>query len=177
MMHPNLPGLEPAYTAPEQPTQALRRYDFFVAGEPRPMGSKTAFAFIPKGGGPPRAVVTDGSNSKPAGKLRQAWKDSVIGASMAALGAADRITGPVAVSMTFYLARPAGHRSKRGGLTPSAPALCFVRPDLDKLARNTGDALGVTLLSEDSRIVRLSLEKRYADDGPTGARIVVEELG
>lgn len=178
MMHPTLPGLEPAYTPPEQPARAAsRRYDFFVAGEPRPMGSKTAFAFMGKNG-KPRAVVTDSPSKAPhlAGKLT-GWKDSVIAATMAELGDnPQRIMGAVSVSLTFALARPAGHQGAKG-IKPSAPAFPHVKPDLDKLARSTLDALAVMMLADDARVVTLTLAKRYADTGPTGAWITVEEIG
>lgn len=170
-----LPGIAVTGTVtrrivPVDEAPSPRRVEFFVPGEPKPMGSKTAF--VVKGKFGPRAVVTDGSTSKPAGKLMLAWKDSVIAASMADGG--ERIIGAVRVSLTFFLARPAGHTGKKG-LLPSAPRYPAVKPDLDKLARSTLDALAVALLSDDARVVTLELAKRYAE-GPTGARIVVEEL-
>jgi Holliday junction resolvase RusA-like endonuclease len=174
----SLPGVG-VELEPGPPTRTLRRYEFFAAGEPKGMGSKTAFAYIPKGGGKPRAVVTDAAamGRSDAGKRMLAWKDCVIAATMAELGDnPQRIMGAVRVSLTFFLARPVGHHGKNG-LRPSAPPFPSVKPDLDKLARSTLDALAVVMLSDDSRVVELALAKRYADSGPTGAQITVEELG
>lgn len=165
-----LPGLVPVPSEAnvEKPFDR-RRLEFFVPGEPKPMGSKTAF--VVKGKFGPRAVVTDGKK----GPEMRAWKDSVIAATMAEDDRGERIMGAVRVSLTFFLARPAGHTGKKG-LLPSAPRYPAVKPDLDKLARSTLDALAVALLSDDARVVTLELAKRYAE-GATGARIVVEELG
>lgn len=170
-----LPGMalpESAASAPA-PAAARRRYEFFVAGEPKPMGSKTAF--VVKGKFGPRAVVTDGSTSKPAGKLMRAWKDSVIATALVEFSG-DRIMGAVSVEMRFLLARPAGHRRPDGTVKKSAPRWPAVKPDADKLARSTLDALAVVMLADDSRVVELLIRKRYADEGPTGAHITVEEL-
>lgn len=164
-----LPGIPMPEPEPEQAPvpeleQLPRRFEFFVPGEPKPMGSKSAFIV----GG--RAIVTDGK----AGKGIKGWKDSVI-AKASEVFEGKRMTGPVRVAMTFALARPAGHRGTKG-LRPSAPAYPAVKPDLDKLARSTLDALAVVMLADDSRVVMLSLVKLYAKDGPTGAHIRVEEM-
>lgn len=172
----DFPGCDPLQVnGINPPTHPRRRHAFFVAGDPKPMGSKTAF--VVKGRNGPRAVVTDGSTSKPAGKLMLAWKDAVIAASMAELGNLERILGPVSVEVTFHLARPFGHygKGKRAGLlTPSAPKHPAVKPDLDKLCRSTLDALKVGIISDDARVIRLVAAKVYAI-GATGAHITVVE--
>lgn len=166
-----LPGMEPqsvpmggAIPGPVE-EQPRRRYQFYVPGEPKPMGSKTAFVVGS------RAVITDGKNAKPM----RAWQGLVIEAANAQIAGGQRITGPVAVRLEFYLARPGGHHGARG-LKPSAPLYPAVKPDLDKLARSTLDGLAVALLADDSRVVQLRLAKWYADAGPTGCSVVVEEL-
>jgi Holliday junction resolvase RusA-like endonuclease len=153
---------------------ARRRVEFFAAGEPRPMGSKTAFVVHTKAG--PRAVVTDGSTSKPSAQRLRSWKDSVTAAAFAAMEGSP-INGPVRVTMAFTMPRPAGHWTPRGELRRSAPASPAVKPDLDKLARQAGDCLRGVVIADDSRIVELALTKAYATpQQPPGARIVVEEL-
>jgi Holliday junction resolvase RusA-like endonuclease len=148
----------------------VRRLEIFVAGDPKPMGSKTAF--VVRGPRGSRAVVTDGKS----GKAMRSWQDSVTAEALSMWGDGGRMTGPVEVVMTFFLARPGGQLNKHGQPRPSAPRYPAVKPDIDKLARSTLDALAVVLLADDSRVVTLTLGKRYADEGPTGARISVVEV-
>jgi Holliday junction resolvase RusA-like endonuclease len=80
------------------------------------------------------------------------------------------------VVVEFKLARPGGHwHPTKGGLKPSAPAAPRSKPDVDKLARTTLDALTGIAFDDDSRIVDLVTRKRYAEPGREGARITVEE--
>lgn len=84
---------------------------------------------------------------------------------------------PVVVDIVFYLPRPKGHMSARGGPRDSAPVHHTTRPDLDKLARAVLDGLTAGgMWSDDNQVVRLVAEKQYADDYPPGALITVEEL-
>lgn len=154
-----------------------RRYEFFVAGEPRGMGSKTAFAYQGKDGRL-RAVVTDKPARGPNEHKLPAWKDSVTAAGMAVRNGAEAIMHAVAVELVFHLRRPSGHYTPRGELRKSAPRWPETKPDLDKLKRSTLDALKVSgIFIEDSRVVRANVEKVYAEsNAPTGAQIVVEEL-
>lgn len=162
----------------EVTTPEPRRYAFFVAGEPRGKGSKTAFPFMGKDG-KPHARMTDSPSKAPhlADKLTT-WNASVTASALAELGADDRIMGPVSVAVTFYLARPMGDfKPGTAELRKSAPRLHTKKPDLDKLERSTLDALKVGMLADDSRIWRLIGTKRYVgDDGTrqTGAWIVIE---
>ena len=95
---------------------------FTAYGVAQPAGSKRAF--VGKNG---KAIVTDDNRkAKP-------WKQEV--AEVARLGMDDvwfygdalaMFTGPLSVSMTFYVPRPKGHYSKAKrphelGLLPSAP--------------------------------------------------------
>lgn len=61
----------------------------------------------------------------------------------------------LAVDLTFYLARPAARRL--------AQFAQFAPGDIDKLARATLDPLQGLLFDNDTRIVRLTVEKRYPD--------------
>lgn len=169
-----LPGMSlPAAAAPE-PAPGCLRIEFFVAGDPKPKGSKRAFV-IP---GTNRAIVTDKPTAKGGEARLKAWNTAVSDAARVALGDRERITAPCTVAMTFYLARPAGHFGSKG-LKPSAPRHHGTKPDADKLSRSTLDALKVGMLSDDSRVWDLHLVKRFVgDDGTreTGCRIVVEVL-
>lgn len=90
------------------------------------------------------------------------------------------VTGPVAVELTFRLARPAGHHGtgrNAGQLRPSAPAWPACMPDLDKLARLVLDALVIAaVLGDDGQVVALRAVKHYADDGPPGTMLDVWAL-
>ena len=83
---------------------------------------------------------------------------------------------PVFVSYLFVLPstqKSRSHRAKRGfDLAHST------KPDLDKLIRSTNDALVQGgLIADDSRIVGMMAEKRYAVVGAsTGAKIVVRDM-
>ena len=79
------------------------------------------------------------------------------------------IVGACSVVVTFWV--PAPKNAKAGDL----PAK---RPDLDKLLRSTMDALAdVGAFEDDSRVVRMVAEKRYACAGRIpGAHIVVQEV-
>lgn len=177
---PSLPGLfgidvegqagPPAVPVP----RALRRCEVFVVGDPRPMGSKTAFV-IP---GTNRAIMSDGSNSNPGVKRLKAWKASVCDEALR-LAQEGTFDGGLQVTLTFVLTRPSGHLGKAGSVRPSAPRSPCVKPDVDKLARQVLDCLTQGgLIRDDSRVVELVARKVYAEPGkPTGALIVVEELG
>lgn len=136
--------------------------EFYVIGEPAPQGSSRAFV---RGG---RAVVTgDNTKTRPwrsavAWEAREAWRHA---------GHDTAWNGPVAVSAVFYLSRP-----------PSAPKRRVwpeVKPDLDKLTRALLDALATDAgcLVDDSRVIGLSVAKRYASDThPPGVHVVVRPV-
>ena len=90
------------------------------------------------------------------------------------------ICEPVSTRITFYLPRAKSHFSTAKGkehiVKPSAPTLCTVGGDLDKLARATLDGLAVrsggSLIRDDSQVVELICEKFYADEEhPPGALV------
>lgn len=69
---------------------------------------------------------------------------------------------PFEVLLVYYLARPNGDFTASGELKPSARVAPWVKPDLDKLERATLDALTGMAWDDDSRVVRVVKEKRYA---------------
>lgn len=103
-------------------------------------------------------------SSKKVKPWREAVKWAVIDADLDEMA----IDGPVALTLVFYLQRPRGHYGtgrNAGQLKASAPRWPATRPDLDKLARSTLDGLAdAGVISNDSRIVTLSLEKRYTSE-------------
>lgn len=91
------------------------------------------------------------------------------------------LEGPLAVRVTFALARPKGHYGtgrNAAVLKPSAPAWPATMPDIDKLLRSTFDALTmVRAWRDDGQVARVTTAKIYAarDDIP-GAVITIREM-
>lgn len=138
-----------------------------VLGTPAPKGSARAFYKA----GMKRAVVVKDNSERQRG-----WEAAVrFEAQRSAPGDAPAfVDKPLTVVIEFRLARPAGHWAKRGGLKPGAAVVPATKPDVDKLARATLDALTGAIFDDDSRIVELVVRKRYAKPGDEGARITVE---
>lgn len=146
----------------------------FIPGAPKTAGSKRAFVITPKGGGRPRAIVTDDC------KTSRDWKGDVK-RFVSDQFSGTPFTGPLEVTMTFYLQRPKGH-FKTGkscvAVKPSSPKFPIVKPDVLKLARAVEDACSGLIYGDDAQIVTEILLKRYADGAGerTGVLIEVERL-
>jgi Holliday junction resolvase RusA-like endonuclease len=141
---------------------------FEVLGTPAPKGSARAFYKA----GMKRAVIVKDNSERQRG-----WEGAVREAALAAIGERVEpvyVQRPVSVTLEFRLTRPAGHWGTKG-LKPSAPAAPASKPDADKLARTTLDALTGLAFDDDARIVCLVVTKVYAAAGREGARITVEE--
>ena len=125
-----------------------------VEGIPGPQGSKRHV-----GGG--RMI----ESSKAVGP----WRDAVAWAATAAARKArwQTLDGPVLVSVFFYLNPP--QRMPKGRTHPT------VKPDLDKLARSTLDALTTAaVFRDDAQVVVLNVSKHYAhEQHPAGADIYI----
>lgn len=143
-----------------------------IYGKPAPKGSGRAFL---RGG---RAIMAPSGSDVNRANLRS-WDQAVrFAANEAVRGASSPpfVGQPLAVSITFRLARPAGHWGKKG-LKPSAPAYHMTKPDKDKLERATLDSLTGIIFDDDSRIVRSVVSKDYADVGNEGATVVIQAMG
>lgn len=138
---------------------------FTVHGRPQPAGSKRIVPAGGKKGGRP-IVVDDAKRSRP-------WKQDVAAAARDALGDRELVTGPVALELTFYVARPKGHYGARG-LKPSAPAWPTVRPDVLKLTRAVEDALTGQVWRDDAQVVDERLLKKYGE--PERVEVTLHEL-
>lgn len=140
---------------------------FTVAGKPAPQGSKSAFAT--KTG---RVVMVE-----QAGKSLHNWRDSVILAAQNAKSMVDfdelgPLTGPLHVTVDFYLpmpaSRPKADREKRLLWRPQTP-------DIDKLTRSVLDGLTQSMLiRDDGQICSLLIQKMESTMW-TGANILVYE--
>lgn len=154
------------------------RIAFSVVGTPRPKGSKKTFvlrrkdgSFITRPGGAPIVnTIEDNPNTAE-------WRGQVALAAQAAMnGSAIFVGRGLRVVVVYRFVRPAGHYGKRG-LKPSAPRHHTVKPDIDKLDRNTRDALKGLVYDDDARIVRGESTKVYCAPGEVaGADILVELL-
>jgi Holliday junction resolvase RusA-like endonuclease len=153
---------------------------FDVLGTPAPKGSAQAF-IVGKRGGPQRAVVAPGGSSTTRARMK-GWDAAVRDAARACIGdvyAPPFVDSPLVVGITFRMARPQGHWGKgrnAGQLSSGAPVFPRSKPDIDKLARATLDALTGIVFDDDSRIAELVLRKRYAAPGEEGAHVQVGRL-
>lgn len=158
---------------------------FTVLGEPMSKGSKTARVVTDRATG--NVVYRNGRpvtylhESKSAEKKRHA-----AGIAEAALLARQRANAHLLrdvalhVTLRFYTASPAyryGTGRNAGLLKDSAPARPARKPDVDKWARHTLDALTGVLYADDGQVVSLLCEKFYAEgDQPPRIEIEVSEL-
>jgi Holliday junction resolvase RusA-like endonuclease len=142
-----------------------------VLGTPAPKGSNRAMlrggkaVFVPGG-----SRINQDALQSWAGQCRLACQTFVSGQASPLFTQV-----ALAVVITFRLKRPGGHWAKKGGLKSGAPMAPCVKPDDDKLARSTLDALSGAIFDDDSRIVRLTVAKEYAEPGQEGASIRVWE--
>lgn len=130
----------------------------FVGGiEAVPKGNMRAF--VPKGWN--RAVITDGK-----GKEVKAYEGQVRNAvrvEMDRRGLASTLHQPFEVHVCFFRARSANDFDRHGQLTKKARATPWTKPDIDKLQRSVLDALTSLIFADDSCVVRVVAEKRFAD--------------
>jgi Holliday junction resolvase RusA-like endonuclease len=137
-----------------------------VRGTPAPKGS-------------PKIQIRDGGGKPlrfplvlPDSKASAAWARAVTGATIAAMwGRTAYENQALIVGLVYRIQRPATSRRDE----PS------VKPDIDKLDRNTFDAMcpkvGPRVFDDDSRIVESHTRKRYcrSDENP-GALVLVGSL-
>jgi crossover junction endodeoxyribonuclease RusA len=138
---------------------------FFVAGVPKPAGSKRGF-FIPK---IKRVVITD------ACKGSRDWKTDVKHAGQKEYAGPLR-QGALAVRLVFLVVRPKAHYrtgKNAASLRDGAPVYPTTKPDVLKLARAVEDALTGIIWRDDSQIVTEHLSKRFAD--APGVRVEITE--
>lgn len=128
---------------------------FNVIGVPAPKGSVVKFR---QGG------YAHGRNAEERERIKS-WATAVAEVASGALPAGwQPIAGPVSVSVEFRM-QPTKDRYRTRHATT---------PDLDKLARNTLDALvAAGVMANDSLIHELHLRKRYVYSGWVGAVITV----
>lgn len=148
----------------------------FVAGIPRPGGSKQSMARYGRDGKPVmvgRRVVTF---TKEAGKYTPAWRADVKDAAARVWGNRPLLDAPLRLTVTLVFERPAGDfgtGKNAGKLKPSSRLFPSVAPDATKCVRSIEDSLNKVVWKDDSRVVDQTVKKVYGDK--PGAYIVIEE--
>ena len=98
----------------------------------------------------------------------KAWRKAIVQEAIATLPDDwQPIDEPCELIVNFYMPKPASVKR----------SLPTVSPDLDKLIRAVGDSLTDSgVVTDDSRIVRISARKLYAEGIAPGATIQVKTL-
>jgi Holliday junction resolvase RusA-like endonuclease len=101
-------------------------------------------------------------------KKHKAWRSAITQEALATLPPDwEPIDEPCELIVIFFMPKPASVKR----------SLPSVSPDLDKLIRAVGDSLTDSgVVTDDSRIVRISARKVYAQGIEPGASIVVKTL-
>ena len=129
------------------------KIQFTVFGVPQTQGSMHSMKSRTTG----RVVTLHAKSS-----ALKAWRHAVGFEAKKAMEGRFAATGPVALSVDFYLPKP--KRTKR--------TMPCVKPDLDKLVRAIGDGLAQVVYIDDGQIVEIAARKHYGD--PARAEILVE---
>lgn len=165
-------SLDRAFEAFEVTTiSGHKELNVFVPGEAVSKGSMRAF--LPRGSS--RPVITHASGSKLG-----AWQNRVhdrVRSAMEADGLSMISSGPVEVSLRFFLRRPLSHFRKKKGdmlLREDAPTYAPAGRDGDKLERAVWDALTGLAFRDDRQVAQWRGEKRYAREVREGGEVGVE---
>lgn len=144
---------------------------FRVYGVPAPQGSMRVFMIKPKGGGAQRPIITHAR-----GKLLAEWRAAIVQAAIKAR--VPVVQGPVFLKLLVILPAPV---SRPTVLKTQKQMDYWLRPwrqpDADKLGRGVIDAMTGVVLKDDAQIVRLLIEKVYANEGERpGVDITIEAV-
>jgi Holliday junction resolvase RusA-like endonuclease len=146
----------------------------FVAGIPRPAGSKRAIPIYAGKKGTPdrkftgRTVVVDD-----AGQKGKDWRADIQHA-VRQIYNGGILEGPVVVNFRFVFPRPKSHyRTGKNAhiLKDDAPKYHTSRPDALKVSRAVEDALTGIVWRDDSQIIDEKLVKEYGDNPGVHIRI------
>ena len=134
-------------------------------GQPRPR------AFVRKTSFGPIARVYDSATA-------EGWKSEIALAARPFIPA-QPLSGPLAVTIEFWMPRPLDHfpaRNRKNGLKPGVPEFHTIVPDADNLAKAVLDCLSrLRIWEDDDQVSKLTVTKRYEDPASgTGASIHVE---
>jgi Holliday junction resolvase RusA-like endonuclease len=127
---------------------------FTVDGKPAPQGSMKGVAITRADGSPGTIFKSDNPRTHPY-REQVAWEALRARAAAGIHQLFAPITVPVAVSMTFVFKKPKS--------CPASRTRPVVKPDYDKLARSTTDALTGILYADDCQVVDGEQHKIYGD--------------
>jgi Holliday junction resolvase RusA-like endonuclease len=114
----------------------------YIPGKASPQGSKKAFVISG------RAVLVDASEGN------KAWR-KLVTTKLAQDPDLIQFKGAVNVSLSFFMEQAKSNKTN----------LMTQKPDIDKLARSVLDAMTDSfLIEDDSRVVYLTVTKRWADE-------------
>lgn len=132
------------------PTGSLFPLTVAVAGTPAPQGSKK---IVRRHG---KAFLVDDNDG-----AKQAWRTAVVAACTRSYGRVLPYDGPVAVTLSFRLPMP---KTRRAAVRRVGVDAHTVKPDLDKLVRNTLDGLtDAGVIVDDSRVWQIHASKTEHD--------------
>jgi crossover junction endodeoxyribonuclease RusA len=138
-----------------------RLIQFRVDGIPAPKGAMSAFPIRKAGALTGKVVVTARGSAK-----QTEWTNRVLSVVRQVAEDNEFLTGPVSVTVRFYLPKPKS--------APKRRTFPDRAPDIDKLARLVLDAITGTLIEDDARVVYLQAIKQYAEGGERpGAEVQV----
>lgn len=123
----------------------MTKVEFRVRGIPVPQGSFTA-----RTDGAGHAFVVRNNRSNLV-----AWRHSISDEARDAMHLIPAFRVPVAVSLTFDLAKPVSR--------PKKDRFPDRKPDLDKLIRAALDALTGVVFVDDAQVVKIMARKKWAD--------------
>jgi Holliday junction resolvase RusA-like endonuclease len=147
----------------------MSHISFFIAGLPAPGGSKRFVGHSKKTG---RAILIDA-----AGQRNKDWKANVGWNAQKAMEGRELETGPLSVTMTFFMPRPKYHFRANGTIKESAPKYPTTKPDTLKLTRSTEDAMTGIVWHDDAQTVDLILRKRFQATGQSlGCLVEISRL-
>ncbi len=146
---------------------------FTVFGEPRPAGSKRAFALKRRDGSPVlRPNGTQVVTVTDANPNSRDWKQQVAHAARQAYSG-ELLDGAIKLTLQFYRQRPKGHFGAKGlngqGRASLAP---ITRPDVLKLARAVEDSLTGVVWRDDAQVVLQLLVKEWGE--PARVDVTIE---
>ena len=144
----------------------MKTISFTVYGKPATAGSKRGFPIRRKDGSIGVAMTHDNPRTKN-------WMASVAQTARGVYQG-ELLTGPLELTITFFLARPKAHYLKTG-LRKSAPMKHCQKPDATKLLRAIEDSLTGVIWRDDSQVVSLIISKVWTE-GSEGASIIVKEI-
>lgn len=121
--------------------------------------------------GRPRATTISGRARMFTPAKTARYESTVALAAQQAMGTRTPFDGPLVVDAVALFDVPASWSQKKRAAALAGEVKPTGRPDLDNIAKALGDGCNGVLWTDDSRIVQLTIAKRYAE--APGLRVVV----